>query len=349
MTVSLPVRIVGLLYLIALLVAAVASCDGWGGGRMSPSPVGASAYVRHEVRLPFVWRGIPRTAEPTVTPRPTPGARERLIASVSGFARVRGVDGAGVRGASCVVTDMGKRGAGTLADCLSVAGRWVTFAKRGRIVLGEDLPVLSNTTIDAVGAGVELYGHGLKLHRSENVIIAGLAITECAEDAIQIREHSAGVFLTGLVLSRCGDGLVDVTDGATDVTLADSALRDHVKAMLIGASDDHSSDTVIRVTLSRVSFATIYRHPMCRYGYVHLDRVTIGPWVGEAVDARLGCRVLITRSRFLPGQTGAERLAVALNVGPGSGGAARIVDTDLGGMSAQVGGYVADPPYRLTP
>lgn len=28
-----------------------------------------------------------------------------------------------------------------------------------------DLAVPSNTTIDASGAGVELYGHGLKLHR----------------------------------------------------------------------------------------------------------------------------------------------------------------------------------------
>lgn len=347
MTVSWPVRIVGILYVLALGFAAVASCDG-SSPRRSPVPV-VNAFQRHEVRLPFVWRGIPRTAEPSPTPRATPSARDRLIASVQGFARVRSVDGAGTRGRACVVTSMAAAGGGTLADCLSRAGRWITFAERGRIVLARDLPVPSNTTIDARGAGVELYGHGLIIARSQNVIVAGLAISGCEEDAVQIAEHAEGVFLTGLVLSRCGDGLVDVTDGATDVTLADSTLRDHDKAMLIGASDAHSSDTVIRVTIANVIFATTYRHPLCRYGYVHLDRVTIGPWVGDAVDARLGCRVLITRSWFVPGGTGAERRAIGLDYGPGALGAARIVDTHLGGRSAQLGGIVADPPYRLTP
>lgn len=347
MTVSWPVRIVGILYVLALGFAAVTSCDG-PSPRRSPVPV-VNAFQRHEVRLPFVWRGIQRTAEPSPTPRATPSARDRLIASVQGFARVRSVDGAGTRGRSCVVTSMAAAGGGTLADCLSRDGRWITFAERGRIVLSRDLPVPSNTTIDARGAGVELYGHGLIIARSQNVIVAGLAISGCEEDAVQIAEHAEGVFLTGLVLSRCGDGLVDVTDGATDVTLADSTLRDHAKAMLIGASDAHSSDTVIRVTIANVIFATTYRHPLCRFGYVHLDRVTIGPWVGDAVDARLGCRVLITRSWFVPGGTGAERRAIGLDYGPGASGAARIVDTHLGGRSAQLGGIVADPPYRLNP
>ena len=347
MTISWPVRIVGILYLLAFAFAALASCDG-PTPRRRIIPV-ANAFSRHEVRLPFVWRGIPRTAMPTATPRATPGPRDRLIASVQGFARVRGVDGAGVRGQSCVVTVLDADRPGTLADCLSRPGRWITFSKRGRIVLRRDLPVPSNTTIDAGAAGVELYGHGLIVARSQNVIISGLAITECDEDAVQIAEHAEGVFLTGLVLSRCGDGLVDITDGATDVTLANSTLRDHAKAVLIGASDGHTADAVIRVSIINTIFATTYRHPMCRYGYVHLDRVTIGPWQGDAVDARLGCRVLITRSWFVPGPSDKPALAIRLDYGPGSGGSARIVDTHLGGKSAQLGGIVADPPYRLNP
>lgn len=347
MTVSWPVRIVGILYLLALGFAAVASCDG-SGPRRAPVPV-VNAFERHEVRLPFVWRGIPRTALPSPTPRPTPGPRDTLIASVQGFARVRGVDGAGDRGRSCVVTSLAAVGSGTLADCLSRSGRWITFSRRGRIAPVEDLRVPSNTTIDARGAGVELYGHGLIISRSQNVIVAGLAITGCEEDAVQIAEHAQGIHLTGLVLSRCGDGLVDVTDGSTDVTLADSTLRDHAKAMLIGASDAHSSDTVIRVTIANVIFATTYRHPLCRFGYVHLDRVTVGPWRGDAVDARFGCRVLITRSAFAPG--GKEESAAAARFTVASSpGAIRVDDaTDLGGQWAEVGGVVADPPYRLAP
>lgn len=351
MSTSLPVRVVAVLYLVAQAVWAVQSC---GGPTPIPSPAMVPAtplpmaglQVSHAL-LPIVlgWPSSWLTRTPTPAATRAPSARERLIAEVVGFARVRGVDGAGTRGVACVVTSMGKAGPGTLADCLSRPGRWITFSERGRIVLGADLNVPSSTTIDAGGAGVELWGHGLVMRRSENVIVSGLAITECAEDAIQIREHAAGIFLTGLVLSRCGDGLVDITDGSTDVTLANSTLRDHVKAMLIGASDDHTADSATRVTITNTIFATTYRHPLCRYGYVHLDRVTIGPWQGEAVDARFGCRVLITRSWFVPGTGDKPRLAVGLHVGPGAPGAARVESTDLGGAVAEVGGVVADPPY----
>ena len=122
---------------------------------------------------------------------------------------------------------------------------------------------------------------------------------------------------------------------------------DHAKAMLIGASDGHTADAANRVTIANTIFATTYRHPMCRYGYVHLDRVTIGPWQGDAVDARLGCRVLVTRSWFVPGPSDKPALAIRLDYGPGSGGAARIVDTHLGGKSAQLGGDVPDPVYGV--
>ena len=357
MVVTRPVQFAAALYVIIMLWAAAGACNS---PRPAPAPapalapatpLPAGALQVSRALLPVVvgW-GAPwaeRTATPRPTPRPTAGVRDALIAEVVGFARTRGVDGAGLRGASCVVTSMAKTGPGTLADCLTRAGRWITFSKRGRIVLEDDLAVPSNTTIDAAGAGVELYGHGLTIHRSQNVIIAGLAITECAEDAIQVTEHAQGVFLTGLVLSACGDGLVDITDGATDVTLANSTLRDHSKAMLIGASDGHTADAAIWVTIANTIFATTYRHPMCRYGYVHLDRVTIGPWQGDAVDARLGCRVLITRSWFVPGPSDKPALAVRLDYGPGSGGAARIVDTHLGGKSAQLGGDVPDPVYGV--
>jgi len=319
----------------------------------APAPVviptpRAGAFEVSRALLPVVigWPAtIPaRTATPT--PRPTASARDALIAEVAGFARVRGVDGAGVRGQACVVQHLGWSGAGSLAECLAAPGRWITFAARGRLTMRADLAVPSNTTIDARNAGVQLWGGGLILKRSQNVIIAGLAIAECDDDAIQVTEHAQGIYLTGLDLSRCHDGLVDVTDGATDVTLAHSTLRDHSKAVLIGASDGHSSDAAIRVTLHDVIFATQYRHPMCRYAYVHMDRVTVGPWVGDAVDARLGCRVLITRSWFVGGaQSG---LAVRLDTGPGMG-AARVEGSDLAGRPAQVGGLVPDPPYRGLP
>ncbi len=349
MAATLPVRLVAVLYVVALLTAGAAACRPPhtvpAPALVPPTSESAGALQVSRSLLPLVI-GRPRPwAQRTVTPRPTVGPRDTLIASVIGFARVRGVDGAGTRGASCVVRSLDWSGAGTLADCLARPGRWITFAARGRLTMRGDLAVPSNTTIDARGAGVQLWGGGLIVKRSQNVIVAGLAITECDEDALQITEHAAGVYLEGLDLSRCGDGLVDVTDGATDVTLAHSTLRDHDKAMLIGASDGHTADAAIRVTLHDVIFATTYRHPMCRYAYVHMDRVTVGPWRGDAVDARYGCRVLITRSWFVPGGHG--KRAAARDVSPESPGAIRIEDSDLAGAYADAGGVVPDPVYGV--
>jgi hypothetical protein len=289
---------------------------------------------------------VPRTPTPRATRVPT--SRETLLAAVSGVARVRGVDGAGLAGPSCVVTSLDFQGPGTLRECLSRAGRWITFAVGGRIIAPQDLAVPSNTTIDARGAGVLLWGGGLILRRVEDVIIAGLAITEGDGDAIRVHNRTQGVWLGYLDLSHCDDGLLDVTGASTDVTLAHSVLHDHAKGMLFGASPNDSEDVVMRVTVHDTILSTRYRHPKCRYGWVHLDRVTFGPWEGEAVDASYGCRVLITRSWFVPGGSG--KTAVSLTASePRAPGSARIEDTDLTGSIAETGGVVEDPRYEWLP
>lgn len=349
-------RVVGVLYLLGLSVAGLATCSG-----PAPSPAAiaptltppppAGAYQVSRAMLPVVVGWPASWASRTPTPRATrvPTDRESLIASVVGVARVRGVDGAGVRGASCVVTSLDRRGPGSLADCLTRPGRWITFAHGGQVRLTDDLAVPSSTTIDARGAGVQLWGGGLVIDGAENVIVAGLAITEADADAVHVAGGAEGVFLYGLDLSHSGDGLLDVTEGATDVTLSGSTLRDHVKGILIGASDGAAGDRAIRVTIHNTILATTYRHPMCRYAWVHLDRVTVGPWVGDAADARYGCRVRITRSWFVPGGPKALRAAARFTV-PDAPGAVAVDDaTDLGGLSAQVGGVVESPPYRSLP
>ncbi len=355
MTASRPVRVVGLLYLVALGAGAVATCRPAGPVPPDPSPApGPAAFEVDRAFIPVVlgWPAtVPaRTPTPTATATHRPASeRDSLIASVVGVARVRGVDGAGVRGPACVVVSLERRGPGTLADCLSRPGRWITFARGGQVRLTDDLAVPSNTTIDARGAGVQLWGGGLVIDGAENVIIAGLAITEADADAVHVAGGSEGVFLLDLDLSHSGDGLLDVTEGATDVTLSGSTLRDHVKGVLIGASDSASGDWAIRVTIHNTIIATTYRHPMCRYAWVHLDRVTVGPWIGDAVDARYGCRVLITRSWFVPGGPKALRVAGRFTV-PDAPGAVAVDDaTDLGGLSAQVGGVVEPPRYGVLP
>jgi len=336
---------------MALSLAALLLLSGCNRGVRDPSrlfdigtPAASVAYLPVVVGWPPLW------ATRTPTPRPTrvPTDRETLLAAVSGVARVRGVDGAGLAGPSCVVSSLDFQGPGTLRECLGKAGRWITFSVGGRIIAPQDLAVPSNTTIDARGAGVTLWGGGLILRRVQDVIIAGLAITEGDGDAIRVHNRTEGVWLGWLDLSHSDDGLLDITGASTDITLAHSVLHDHAKGMLFGASPNDSGDVVMRVTVHDTVLSTRYRHPKCRYGWVHLDRVTFGPWDGEAVDASYGCRVLITRSWFVPG--GAGKTAVSLTVSePRAPGSARIVDTDLAGSVAETGGTVEDPRYGPLP
>ncbi len=342
----------GIVYVSVLASGLLATCTGEAPAPAiaPPTQLPAGALQVSRMYLPVVvgWPAAlpPRTPTPRATRVPTD--RELLLSEVSGVARVRGVDGAGLTGPGCVVTSLDYQGPGTLRECLSAPGRWITFGVHGQITLVDDLRVPSNTTIDARGASVLLWGGGLVLGRVQDVIIAGLTITEGDGDAIRVYNETEGVWLGHLDLSRCDDGLLDVTGGSTDVTLAHSILHDHAKGMLFGANDRDTIDTRMRVTVHDTILATQYRHPKCRYGWVHLDRVTFGPWVGAAVDSGYGCRVLITRSWFVPGPGDKARLAVSLHEGA-SPGYARIVDTDLAGYAAETGGVVEEPRYGRLP
>jgi pectate lyase len=78
------------------------------------------------------------------------------------------------------------------------------------------------------------------------------------------------VWLDHLSLSRFTDGLVDVTRGATDITVSWCLFRDHDTVMLIGGSVADVGDAEIRVTLHHNRFdGTNQRHPRLRYGRVH--------------------------------------------------------------------------------
>lgn len=300
--------------------------------------------------LPLVLRVVarPPTPRPTRAPAPTTiSARAALLKEVVGVAKTAGVTGAGLSGPSCVVTLTRGTGPGTLPGCLAEPGRWITFGMTGPLRMKVDGEVQSNTTIDGRGSGVILDGSGLTMHGRRNIIIAGLTITGCREDGIQVQQGTRGVYLTGLDLSACSDELVAVTNASSEVTLAHSVLHDNPKGILVGGADYLPGDVVQRVTVYDTIFRQVsYRHPMCRYGWVHLDRVTIDGWMGQAVDARFGCRVLITRTWFIQPPGNKPRKAVGLHY-VASPGAARLVGVDLGGAAAETGGVVQDPEYVM--
>jgi pectate lyase len=193
---------------------------------------------------------------------------EALVADVRGF----GARTTGGRGGPVVwVTSLAAAGPGTLAAAVAGdAPRWIRFRVSGEIRLPAPLEVGANKTLDGRGARVVIAGHGLVVAGRRNVIVENLLFRDGVGDALHLVDGAADVWVDHSSFSRFGDGLIDVTRGATDVTVSWCRFSEHDKVMLVGASPDHDADRVMRVTLHHNHFArTEERHPRLRFGKVH--------------------------------------------------------------------------------
>lgn len=235
------------------------------------------------------------------TCEPPPREHEDLIHGVVGFAR--GVTG-GAGGPVCWVDNASDSGAGSLRACASGAGpRWVRFRRSFDIRLSSPIPVSSDTTIDGRGVDVDLVGRGLRVRSVSNVIIHNLTIRDGgggdSEDAIQIIEGARLIWVDHVTLVDFPDGLLDITRGSTDVTVSWCHFRDHDKTMLIGASDDHTGDRAMRVTLHHNYFdGTRQRHPRIRYAKVHAFNNYLRHWASYGMGASTDSQLLSEHNIF---------------------------------------------------
>lgn len=193
---------------------------------------------------------------------------EALVADVQGF----GAHATGGRGGAVVwVTSLAASGPGTLAEAVTGdAPRWIRFRVSGEIRLPAPLEVGANKTLDGRGARVAIAGHGLVVAGRRNVVVENLVFRDGVGDALHLVDGAADVWVDHSSFSRFGDGLVDVTRGATDVTVSWCRFSEHDKVMLVGASPEHEGDREMRVTLHHNHFdRTEERHPRLRFGKVH--------------------------------------------------------------------------------
>jgi WD40 repeat protein len=127
------------------------------------------------------------------------------------------------------VTNAADSGPGSLRDALAAAksagGAVVRFAVAGAANIHPTSPLVvpANTTIDAVGVGVTIWGGGEGGGRGlldvcqSNVIVAGLAIRDALNDGIQIEPRdSATGNIANIVVDRCS--ITNSADGGIDVT-----------------------------------------------------------------------------------------------------------------------------------
>lgn len=206
---------------------------------------------------------------------------EALLDRRVGFAR--NVTG-GAGGEVCWVENLNDDGDGSLRACAEAEGpRWIRFAVSGTIVTDTPrIAVTSHKTIDGRGQNVVLTGSGLGLLEVENVIVHDIRISGASgpgRDGMSIARGSHDVWIDHVSFDDFTDGLLDITLGATDVTVSWCHFSNHDKVMLIGADVADTGDADIRVTLHHNFFeGTNQRHPRLRYGRVHAFNNLLERW-----------------------------------------------------------------------
>ncbi len=170
------------------------------------------------------------------------------------------------------VTTLADSGVGSLREALAAGGpSWIRFLVSGAIVLGQPLEVPSQTTIDGRGADVTLENKGLIIDGTSNIIVENLkftAIHGSTSDALSVRNGAHDVWIDHDDFSNGSDGLVDITLGATDVTVSWCHFFNHDKTMLISAL---TSTAPMHVTVHHNWFDhTNQRNPLVRDAYAHV-------------------------------------------------------------------------------
>jgi len=90
-------------------------------------------------------------------------------------------------------------------------------------------------------------------------------------DGIQLKGTCHHIWIDKCTLLRQGDGAVDITNGASYVTISHSIFGENNKASLIGSSDSDSNTESYKVTVHNTWYnETTQRNPRVRFGMVHL-------------------------------------------------------------------------------
>ena len=185
------------------------------------------------------------------------------------------------------VTSLEDKGPGTLrAGAESSSPLRIGFRVSGVITLRSPIRVKSNKTIDGEGAEVTISKQGLQISESHNIIIRNLTFAHgigSNTDAIQILAGAKTVLIDHCDFSDWKDGLVDITQGATMVTLSWNYFHDQDKVILI---DPFEREGSVRVTLHHNFFeGTRERNPKGRSSEVHAYNNYLLGWTAYGMEA----------------------------------------------------------------
>ncbi|XP_021664948.1 probable pectate lyase 19 [Hevea brasiliensis] len=251
--------------------------------------------------------------------------RKRLAECVLGFGhRTTG----GKDGKIYIVTDpsdndMVNPKPGTLRHAVIQKGPlWIVFANSMIIRLNQELMITSDKTIDARGANVHIAGGaGLTLQFVKNVIIHGLHIhdivagsggiirdsvdhygfrTRSDGDGISIY-GSTNIWIDHVSMSNCQDGLIDAIMGSSAITISNCHFTKHNEVMLFGASDGHTGDSLMQITVAFNHFGRglVQRMPRCRWGFVHVVNNDYTHWLMYGIGGSRNPTIISQGNRFI--------------------------------------------------
>lgn len=269
----------------------------------------------------------------------------------------------GLGGDVVTVTNLNDTGPGSLRAALMLLPTskpvWVKFSPglSGTIALQSPINVPSNRTLDGRGANITLSGNGLNFfgnYKGTNDIVNNISIkdiTGTENDAISIANLAKNIWIHRTTLSgQSGDGLLDITNGATDITISWSAFADHDKVMAINSYettvvngveqlnghelDFYDRDKDARVTLHHNTFVnTGQRHPRAVFGKVHMYNNLFSGWGSYGIGSSFRAQTLAEGNLFEhTGTRGNKALLTQVGIDP-EPGFARLLNNLFGGTA----------------
>lgn len=170
--------------------------------------------------------------------------------------------------------------------------------------------VSSNKTIQGAGPGAGIRNGGFRvLDGARNIIFRNLNILDAPDDGIQINGFITHVWIDHCTFRRNTDGAVDISNGASFITLSNNLFEETNRATLIGHSDNDPIRNRLQVTLHHNWFnRSIQRHPRVRFGQVHVfNNYYLGaPGTIYGIGIGVGAQI-VSESNFFEGVSAPSR------------------------------------------
>lgn len=170
-----------------------------------------------------------------------------------------------------------------------------------------DIKDVNDVSIYGSGTKGELEGIGIKIWRSNNIIIRNLKIHHVNigdKDAISVEGPSRNVWIDHNELYNSlsadkdyYDGLIDVKKDAAYITVSWNYIHDSWKTSLIGSSDSDNHDR--RITYHHNYWSNVNsRLPLFRFGQGHLFNNYYDNIIDTGINTRMGARLKIENNHF---------------------------------------------------